>query len=218
MAELQRRAPNAYGGWFKQPVLADIARSESVTVVVGSGAASRRFYLHKNLVTSQSAFFTSCLISGWKGSNQNRVDLLHEDPTAFETVLAWLYRYSETFDSLRKSTNPFTAIIPIWCLADKLIMPRLKNDIMDEIQGIAKQRNIVAIPDDVLAVFTSAPMGDTRLGHFYMETFTPGQSRDAVCTTTIWLQSATVHEFAPIGLQNGRRTVKATFAGRQMAY
>lgn len=96
---------------------------------------------------------------------------MHEGPTAFETVLAWLYRYPETFDTLRKSTNPFTTVIPICCLADKLIMPRLKNDIMDEIQGIAKQKNIVAIPDDVLAVFTSAPMGDTRLGRFFMELF-----------------------------------------------
>lgn len=124
---------------------------------------------------------------------------MHEDPTAFETVLAWLYRYSETFDSLRKSTNPFTAIIPIWCLADKLIMPRLKDDIMDEIQGIAKQRKMVAIPDDVLAVFTSAPMGDTRLGHFYMELFVwaycthPGRwSPSIICTNAMIAQPSIV--------------------------
>jgi len=71
------------------------------------------------------------------------MQLPNDNPDAFETIFGWLFRDPATFQRVRDDVNPFRAMIPIWILADKLIMPRLKNDIMDEIRNFAKQKDML---------------------------------------------------------------------------
>jgi len=77
-------------------------------------------------------------------------------------------------DILRSSISSERARIPHrndpdWAPIRQLVMPMSKNDIIDEIQDVTEQKNIVAMPGDVPAVFASTCMDDlVQLGHFCM--------------------------------------------------
>lgn len=124
------------------------------------------------MITSQSLYFSRCfdINSHWKASRQNRVKLSHADPAAFKIIFGRLYRHPDTFRSIRSDSKPFAAVEPVYQLANELTMPRLKNDIVDEIQELAKTKNIIPTPDGMLGLWKHLHVDDP-LFQLYSKTF-----------------------------------------------
>ncbi|ETI25023.1 hypothetical protein G647_04393 [Cladophialophora carrionii CBS 160.54] len=99
------------------------AMSDIITVIVGPEA--RKFQLHESLLVSQSPFFRKCLQSGMKEQEEKTVVLPEDDWTTFSILAGLLYTHTIS------STNPIRALMSAYMLADKLLMPRFQNNLLD---------------------------------------------------------------------------------------
>ncbi|EXJ60153.1 hypothetical protein A1O7_04305 [Cladophialophora yegresii CBS 114405] len=96
--------------------------SDIITVVVGPEA--KKFHLHESVLVSESLFFRGCLQSGMKEQIEKTV-VLPEDDWEIFGILADLV-YTKTVSS----ANNFRALLSAYILADRLLMPRLQNELM----------------------------------------------------------------------------------------
>jgi len=112
-----------------------------VTIIVGQGEVSKTFSVYEDLLTAYSAFFRFCLGSGFKEAGTKRVELPDDKAEDFAAVVNWLYRESKVvkYDASRTATDRITSA---YKLADKLIMPQLKNHLMDLLRELWKEQNL----------------------------------------------------------------------------
>ncbi|OCT53056.1 hypothetical protein CLCR_10694 [Cladophialophora carrionii] len=100
-----------------------LAMSDIITVVVGPEA--RKFHVHECLLISKSLFFKKCLQSGMKEQKERTVVLPEDDWKTFNILADLFYAKSVS------SATSFQALMSAYMLADKLLMPRFQNKLMD---------------------------------------------------------------------------------------
>ena len=107
-----------------------------MTIRVGSDAKEIRVY--KDLLRTKSRFFASALKDDW--NHKNSIDLEREDVETFGVLLTWMF--TGAFPQLKKQivheTRPRATVDSIkfgqvYKLADFLIMPKAKNDLVDHL-------------------------------------------------------------------------------------
>ncbi|KAK5456926.1 hypothetical protein LTS15_004706 [Exophiala xenobiotica] len=106
------------------------ARSPMITVYVGEEKTS--FYVHEEVLRSQSPFFDKCLSSGMKEQHTKTIELPEDDPQAFEHVVAFMY--GGVLDVQTKVLTDWKFAVLTYILADKLCMLRMQNIIADHLQ------------------------------------------------------------------------------------
>ena len=106
------------------------------TVFIGKDKT--RFVVHAKLLISCSPFFEKALRGEFQDKTMT-VTLPEDEPDTFATFLRWLY--SDTID-VSEQKNPFTRVVRLWVLADRLQIPTLKNKAMRLIPAAYQRQNL----------------------------------------------------------------------------
>lgn len=108
--------------------------SDIVTIKVGSRAKIVR--IHKALLCGTSAYFKCCLNGSFREAATNVVELSDVQPAVFEVLVTYLYKSGLRPNLANITPEDIKTLIYAWMLADRLVMPGAKNEIMDLIQKI----------------------------------------------------------------------------------
>ncbi|KAI1959819.1 hypothetical protein LOZ58_004184 [Ophidiomyces ophidiicola] len=105
-----------------------------ITITVGESEA--QFQAHKDLLCQKSPFFNGALMRDFKEAGENAISLPEDDPDTFERFLQWLYSGIYELSGLKTDEEVderYFQLAQLYTLADKLEVPRLKHDIINEL-------------------------------------------------------------------------------------
>ncbi|KIW69085.1 hypothetical protein PV04_04982 [Phialophora macrospora] len=108
------------------PNVTPFGRSDIISVFVGKQKVE--FGIYKGILVAKSPFFEKWFGVGVKETNENVVNLLEDEPSAFEVVVEWVYA-----NQVRAGKLTLT-LVKAYVLAEKLCMPDLQNGIADSIR------------------------------------------------------------------------------------
>lgn len=97
-------------------------------ITITYGGESQIWTVHKNVLESQSDYFTR--LSGFKEGSENKVNFDGIDFSAFENIVTWMYQ-SKLHPAFNKDR---VVLIHTWVAADRLTMTRCKNEVMDALR------------------------------------------------------------------------------------
>lgn len=122
-----------------------------IAVTVGKEPNQVTRLVHKELLTAHSAYFNACLnrVSSWKEGEENKVLLEEDDPEAFNVVVSWLYKESTALAFLDSTDSLTYSMVGPYKLADKLMIPELKNALIDRLRQKLKVRDRLMGPDQL---------------------------------------------------------------------
>ncbi|EMD01283.1 hypothetical protein BAUCODRAFT_61200, partial [Baudoinia panamericana UAMH 10762] len=108
-----------------------------VRITVGPPEEAKAFYVHKEVLSAQSPFFSAVLSKEWKEGAERVVDLPHDQPRVFEAYSVWLYtghlyvlgeKHPENYGSI-----DYHHFIELYILGEKLLDRRFQNRVVDVI-------------------------------------------------------------------------------------
>lgn len=125
-----------------------------ITVVVGKPAERKTYFVHKDLLSTHSGYFKACLSSNaaWKEGEEKKVVLAEDNPGAFGTIVSWLYKESEALNIFNCAKNASNDVREPYKLADKLLMPAFKNDLMDKLRQQLLVEGLVVGPSHIKTI------------------------------------------------------------------
>ncbi len=105
-------------------------------IYVKVGSEQQSFGLHKALLCQRSAYFKAALNGNFKEAEDGIVGLNDEDPHLFQIFNQWLYTGALLFDSQdldpdEKNSAQWSAMLNLYVFAEKRVIPRLQNDLID---------------------------------------------------------------------------------------
>lgn len=164
---------------LNQAILANRASDVSVfysqptaTVTVSDKAGVvRDFFLHQALLIQHSGFFKGAFSGGFRRSRAGRVRLEVESYRTFGVFAKWMYRGTlPTYGEWpHKSINFFTMLTHVYILADQLLVPRLKQVVIEHAIRIFKYTTTRCIDkvsptySDMALAFSNLPEGSPFL-------------------------------------------------------
>ncbi|KAL8744271.1 MAG: hypothetical protein Q9184_008019, partial [Pyrenodesmia sp. 2 TL-2023] len=101
------------------------------TILVGP--AEESIFIHRNLLTSKSAFFNAALAGPWAESTTGVVRLSEEDPELVSLYASWIYNHEWAKDADGKEAT-FDTCCRLYVLADKLGSEALQNAAIDRLR------------------------------------------------------------------------------------
>lgn len=123
------------------------------------GEARRHWSLHRNLLCHHSAFFQDHLGDETKRKGC-KLELLEDDPGAFELLVKWLYqgRIDDVSDmSVDKKWDYADACQKLYVLCDKINLPQLKNFAIDQFRKGCHEAGLVPGPEEMKPIYDSTP-------------------------------------------------------------
>ncbi|KAI9738795.1 MAG: hypothetical protein M1834_008302 [Cirrosporium novae-zelandiae] len=131
-------------------------------VKVEIGPESIPFWVHKEIICSQSPFFHVAFNGSFKEAIDQAIKLPEDSPEVFEYFMQWLYTGSLAHEAVDSDKPAFHILIRLYILADKLSIPQLKIDLVSKFIDTAEQKNCVPNADDTHIVYEelreSSPM------------------------------------------------------------
>ena len=141
-------------------------------MIVGKGAQSANYFVHKSLLLAASDFFATALNGKFKEGDTQTIELPEDKVQTFEDFVAWLYHPGNVHlrsDRLFKNEEnnvEMRRLLDLYVFADKLGIA-LKNQIITSIHTAAKERfNLSSTatiklphPSFVQQVYTTTPAG-----------------------------------------------------------
>lgn len=101
-------------------------------VIAYIGRERRKFFLHRDLLTSHSQCLTSKLVGAWSDDIW-KLTLVDEDSSAFEIIAVWMYtKYIDV--PFEKEASKYRSLIKAWLLAVKFGIEACANSILDAIK------------------------------------------------------------------------------------
>ncbi|KAE8446885.1 hypothetical protein EG329_011516 [Mollisiaceae sp. DMI_Dod_QoI] len=142
----QEQAPNAAA----VDILIDLLRGSDapkdlVTIVSKNGSKESKFSIHKEFACRASpvlkAAFESSFVEG-----QTQTYKLDVSEDVIRALVRWIY--TQDFKSVQITTGKFDqaeamTLVQLWVLADKLLMPKLQNMLIREIDKARKTTKII---------------------------------------------------------------------------
>lgn len=129
------------------------------------GASKRHWSIHRNLLCYHSTYFKDHIVEEDK-QKAAVVELLDDDPRAFELLVKWLYqgRIDDVSNMpLEKKWDYADACQKLYVLCDKLILPQLKNFAIDQFRKGCFQAGLVPGPEEIKAIYeTTSPFSPFR--------------------------------------------------------
>ncbi|PVH71817.1 hypothetical protein DL98DRAFT_577183 [Cadophora sp. DSE1049] len=124
--------PNLVG---PQPIVTVKVRADPNPV-----AKWHTFQLHKNYLCHYSPYFRAALTGPFIESEDQQVKLEETSPSVFGIFVNWLY--TQTLVN-KSSEQPLSShLFKLWILADKLLIPRLQNDILSMLEAARKSKGL----------------------------------------------------------------------------
>lgn len=123
------------------------------------GASKRHWALHRNLLCHHSTFFKDRFDEehNHKGGT---LELLDDDPKAFELLVKWLYQGKIDDVSsmpMDRKWDYADSCQKLYVLCDKINLPQLKNFAIDQFRKGCSQAGLVPGPDEMKAIYDTTP-------------------------------------------------------------
>lgn len=124
------------------------------------GQSKRHWCLHQDLLGYHTPFFhNQCPEKGKQ--NNGKVELLEEDPQAFELLVKWLYqgKIDDVSDlPMEKKWDYADACQKLYVLCDKINMPQLKNIAIDQFRKGCFEAGLVPGPEEIKPLYDTTPL------------------------------------------------------------
>jgi hypothetical protein len=114
-----------------------------VTFVVGP--AKKEFIVHKSFACHVSPVLKAAFNSNFIEGQTQRYVLEDTTEAAFHLFSEWVYTQNIYWDGESKDEPSGYSLPQVWVLAEKLLVPKLQNRVMDLIEEVRKKRGTVAL-------------------------------------------------------------------------
>ncbi|KAL8660636.1 MAG: hypothetical protein Q9202_006340 [Teloschistes flavicans] len=135
------------------------------TMDVYVGQSKRHWCLHQDLLCYHTPFFEDHIPEKGK-QKHGKVELLEEDPRAFELLVKWLYqgRIDDVSDMPKdKKWDYADACQKLYILCDRVDMPQLKNIAIDQFRKGCFEAGLVPGPEEIKPIYDmTAPRSPIR--------------------------------------------------------
>ncbi|KAI8934194.1 hypothetical protein NX059_008943 [Plenodomus lindquistii] len=158
----------------KDMKLQAIAPSPSVfacseTVVVQVGSEKKRYMLHTDLLKFHSGYFRGALSGAFKESVDGSISLTDVDTDAFDIFVNYIYNgilsasVHTAVEVGQKLDGPVALRWKVYVLADRLIIPELKRDILNLAFNYFSEKSTSPAVRLIIYFFENLPHDDTLL-------------------------------------------------------
>lgn len=123
------------------------------------GESKRHWSLHRNLLCHHSTYFQSHLDDEPKKKG-GKIELLDDDPSAFELLVKWLYQGKiDDVSSMpvEKKWDYADACQKLYVLCDKFNLPQLKNFAIDQFRKGCNEAGLVPGPEEIKPIYDTTP-------------------------------------------------------------
>ncbi|KAI9849135.1 MAG: hypothetical protein M1837_005365 [Sclerophora amabilis] len=130
---------------------------EGPTVKVEVGSLKRCWHLHKSLLCHCSPFFEKAFQGNFKEASEGFMELPDDDGAAFALFVQWLYQGSieGTPDGTKADQWKYAQrYFELYVLADKLMIPALKNMAIDHYRRTCRKSQQGPGPSHLTAIYT----------------------------------------------------------------
>lgn len=124
------------------------------------GASKRHWALHRNILYHHSDYFEKEATSANTKTGNDTIELLDDDPTAFELLVKWIYQGK--IDDV--STIPIDekwdhadACQKLYILCHRLHMTQLKNLAIDQFRKGCNEAGLVPGPEEMKPIYEKTP-------------------------------------------------------------
>jgi hypothetical protein len=109
-------------------------------VTFAIGPAKKEFVIHKSFVCHTSTVLKAVFNSNFAEGQTQRYVLEDTTEAAFRHFSEWVYTRNIYWDGKIKD-DPISSILPrVWVLAEKFLVPKLQNRVVDLIEEVRKKR------------------------------------------------------------------------------
>ncbi|KAK5070081.1 hypothetical protein LTR64_001915 [Lithohypha guttulata] len=105
---------------------------QSGIVNVFVGRKRKEFAIYRDLLSVKSPFFAAKLKKDWN-NDKNEIYLENEDPDAFSALVDWMFSGKLPDFYSERTTTSIASVTAFYKLADFLLMPTAKNDLIDHV-------------------------------------------------------------------------------------
>ncbi|KKY27551.1 putative btb poz-like protein [Phaeomoniella chlamydospora] len=145
----------------RRPSQSELLSGPLVDVYVG--ATRKHWCLHRNILCHHSEYFRSEL-GGDKKPNlkPSKIELLEDDPAAFEYLVKWLYQ--GTIDDvsdipMEKKWDHADTCQKLYLLCDRVKLPNLKNIAIDQFRKGCNEASLVPGAEEMQPIYDKTPVG-----------------------------------------------------------
>ena len=152
------------------------------------GASKRHWALHRNLLCHHSRYFDEELtVNGeHKKVKSGKIELLEDDPRAFELLVMWLYQGKiEDVSTMSKDQkwDYADACQKLYLLCDRIYLPQLKNIAIDQFRKGCHEAGLVPGPEEMKPIYektaASSPFRKLVSKIAARQIMDPGSKKDA---------------------------------------
>ncbi len=126
------------------------------------GASKRHWALHRNLLCHHSTFFQDQFGEEEHSEKGGKLELLDDDPKAFELLVKWLYQgHIDDVSSMPmdRKWDYADSCQKLYVLCDKIGLPQLKNFAIDQFRKGCNQAGLVPGPDEMKEIYDTTRLG-----------------------------------------------------------
>ncbi|KAB2102961.1 hypothetical protein AG0111_0g8746 [Alternaria gaisen] len=108
---------------IEKPKFSQFLASSVITVTV---AKSRAFYLHFDLLISESDSFSNSLTGRFKEAEEKAIELVDEDPELFGFFVEYLYRDRSILSREIQHYSEYVTLARLYAMGERLMAPKFK--------------------------------------------------------------------------------------------
>ena len=123
------------------------------------GEEKRHWALHRNILCHHSAYFQSHLGDEPK-KKVGKIELLDDDPCAFELLVKWLYqgKIDDVSDMPMERKWEYADVCQkLYVLCEKIELPQLKNFAIDQFRKGCNEAGLVPGPEEMKPIYDTTP-------------------------------------------------------------
>lgn len=133
------------------------------------------FTVHKDIICANSPFAKQCLEGGFQEAQDQIVPIGDwKDETSVRRLINWLYKGKAMFKEEAQKipntqmdvSNAEVKLTELYILADRMMMVKLKNDILDAFGDLQGRRLSEMVNFDVPRLLTKHELNECKLMHF----------------------------------------------------
>ncbi|TGO57537.1 hypothetical protein BCON_0064g00040 [Botryotinia convoluta] len=130
--------------------------SETVKLIVGPVSVSKTFVVHKDILCAASPVFEAGFKPVWQKGGDATMELPEDDPIYFAPLVYWIYN-NEIVYPYGFSASPMGGLADVYHLAEKHLMPRLQNDLIDSLVYETVTSSRLFVPRTITSIFKNSP-------------------------------------------------------------
>jgi hypothetical protein len=125
--------------------------SPAVSITVGSDSRKRTFYVHKDQLVCESAYFRTSLNSGFVEGRTQQVELGQDDPDVFDIFVQWIYEGDyDVQKALSKEEGGteeawYKLHTQAYSLGNRLVAPGFKKKIIETLAAVFERYDDIAM-------------------------------------------------------------------------